>query len=70
MSQYNDAAMAADAEAALEALNRPRNSAATDIAATIRRPVVTTTTATTMMMMWQESVMPQHRPEQTRIIMH
>ena len=34
MSQYNDAAMAADAEAALEALNRPRNSAATDVAAT------------------------------------
>ena len=34
MSQYNDAAMAADAEAALEALNRPRISAATDVAAT------------------------------------
>ena len=34
MNQYNDAAMAADAEAALEALNRPRNSAATDVAAT------------------------------------
>ena len=34
MNQCNDAAMAADAEAALEALNRPRNSAATDVAAT------------------------------------
>ena len=34
MNQYNDAAMAADAEAALEALNHHRNSAAYDVAAT------------------------------------
>jgi hypothetical protein len=34
MNQYNDAAMAADAEAALEALNRHRNGAANDVAAT------------------------------------
>lgn len=57
MNQYNDAAMAADAEAALEALNHHAIALLTMSQLPIQRPVVTTT----MIMMWQESVMPQHR---------